>query len=825
MAELELNVRPEGAERGARRAENALDGVKRSAVGAEAQLDRTSRSARAIGRAFTIAGAAVVASAAAFAARSIPAYRAQNAALAEVSTLIEGTVEEIEALDNASQRFAAQFGGSATQQVEAFYQAISAGVGDVEDATDFLASANVLAQAGVTDITTSVDALSSALNAYASEGLSAAEASDILFSGVRAGKTTLDELGSSLGNVIPIASSVGVGLDEVVAATAALTTQGQSTSIAVTGIRQVLASVLKPTKEAADLAAELGIEFDVAALKSKGLADFIADIAERTGGSQEALAQLFGSVEALNAVLALTGDAGDVLDSTLADIAVSAGITQEAAEKVGQSLDQRLNRQLAILSNAGLRVGEALLSVLVPALEAVTSAFQNITPFIEGATVVLAGLVASQIPAAATAIGTLATSFSLYGIAATGAATATGILTTALTVLGGPIGIAAALIGAAGAAWLVYSRNTETATTSTYDAAAAEAALNGELDVFFQTTAPQSAQKALELARAREQQAKTAFDAAAAEVALQRAELESLRASDPGFGVGVAQQVAVEERILRGRIEALEGLQRELDAARAAVTSTQELIVGGGAGTFSPTLPEIRIPKVELDLDLGRAPAAISQLETEFEGLLDTLDQTDQATKEYNASIDLLSEAIAAGIIERGPEADAVLGQIEDQFRRAKIENDALGQSASRTFSSIIRGANSASDALGNLLDQVANTALTSGLNGIFGGLFGGIGSALGFNAGGTNYFAGGATVVGEQGPETVFLPRGSQIMDNDTTRRLAGRDAPINVSVAVNVDARNSQSGVGSEIAAIAAPIIREQAVLAVKDAQRRGR
>jgi hypothetical protein len=179
-------------------------------------------------------------------------------------------------------------------------------------------------------------------------------------------------LASSLGNVAPLASAAGVSLEEVVAAVAGLTSQGQSTSVAVTGIRQAIAALIKPTSEAEKEAERLGISFDAAALESKGLAGVLADVERATGGSKESLAQLFGSVEALNAVLGLIGPSGDKFTDSLEAMGVAAGATDAAFKKIDESLSQRLLKQLGILSNIALEVGEVLLNVIVPALEAAT---------------------------------------------------------------------------------------------------------------------------------------------------------------------------------------------------------------------------------------------------------------------------------------------------------------------------------------------------------------------------------------------------------------------------------------------------------------------
>ena len=51
-------------------------------------------------------------------------------------------------------------------------------------------------------------------------------------------------------------------------------------------------------------------------------------------------------------------------------------------------------------------------------------------------------------------------------------------------------------------------------------------------------------------------------------------------------------------------------------------------------------------------------------------------------------------------------------------------------------------------------------------------------------NAGGNDNFPGGRTRVGENGPETVYLPQGTVIANAQETRADGGYDAPVNVYI-----------------------------------------
>jgi len=297
-----------------------------------------------------------------------------GSALAETSTLLNGNAAEMAKVEAASKSLSATYGGSAAAQAQGFYQAISAGAGSAAQATELLDTANRLAIGGVTQVTTAVDILTTATNVYASEGLFAADASDALFVAMKAGKTTITELSTSLGKVLPLSQNLGVSFDESAGTVAALTKSGIATTEAVTGLRAAMTAVLGPSKEATDLAAQLGIDFSAAGLKAQGFAKFMADVTSKTGGSSEAMQTLFGSVEATTVALSLSGAAGGFLNDILDAMAEKTGATSAAMALMADDDAQRLNVAMAELSGIMLGFGSAALTALVPAVEAAAGA-------------------------------------------------------------------------------------------------------------------------------------------------------------------------------------------------------------------------------------------------------------------------------------------------------------------------------------------------------------------------------------------------------------------------------------------------------------------
>lgn len=441
MAGLKLSIDPTGMESGGKRGETALEQLKREAVKTERAVNRSSDrmggyvTKFAATAARTLGAAAVAYVSLQGAMQAVSTARGFNAALAETSTLIEGTPEQMEALASGARDLAKTYGTGATQQVEAYYQAISAGASSAAEATTLLDAANKLAVGGVTDVTTATGILSAAMNAYASEGLTATEASDALFVAMSQGVTTVGELSSNLGKMLPFASKLGVSFDEAAAATAALTKNAISTAEAVTSLRAVMVSVLGPSEAAKEMAKDLGIEFNVAGLKSKGLVAFMADVIEKTNGSEEALRTLFGSIEATGAAMALAGEAGGFLAENMDLMKNKAGATSVAYDKLAAGLDKRWSRAVSEAADIGLVFGNVLLTVLVPTLETAAAVLTLASDNADFFAISLGVLAAAKIPALITAtisavawLGTMEGMFIAGAIASRGLAFAMNLI-------------------------------------------------------------------------------------------------------------------------------------------------------------------------------------------------------------------------------------------------------------------------------------------------------------------------------------------------------------------------------------------------------------
>jgi len=190
----------------------------------------------------------------------------------------------------------------------AAYEILSSGFSSTDDVLKILRASSEGAAGGFSDIKTVADAATSILNGYGMSAENVTKIVDQMIVTQNDGKIKVDEYAKSIGRVVPTAVAAKVSLEEINGAISALSIQGYPIESIFSGINQAIKTILKPTDEAAKLAAVLGLQFNAQALAAKGLGGFLEDVAKKTGRSTEALSILFSDIDGFKAVVGLLND-------------------------------------------------------------------------------------------------------------------------------------------------------------------------------------------------------------------------------------------------------------------------------------------------------------------------------------------------------------------------------------------------------------------------------------------------------------------------------------------------------------------------------------
>jgi TP901 family phage tail tape measure protein len=254
---------------------------------------------------------------------------------------------------------------------EALYFVTSSGFKGAE-ALDIVKQSAKGAAAGLGETQAIADLVTSAMNAYKNSGLTATRALDVLTAAVREGKGEASMYATQLGDVIPIASLLGVSFDQVAASIAAVSLTGQNVNETVTGLRQVLFEILKPSKEAEASLQSMGITFDFLRnnLQSKGLLNTLGilnDLTKKYGIT--VMSDAFPNVRALTHALSLLGDRYKENIGLFDRVNKSSGDMNKAFQSVTNTIDFKYNQAMANVKVGLIELGMSMKSDIIPILE------------------------------------------------------------------------------------------------------------------------------------------------------------------------------------------------------------------------------------------------------------------------------------------------------------------------------------------------------------------------------------------------------------------------------------------------------------------------
>lgn len=336
-------------------AEN-LDKVRRSANDQKNALVQLQKEAEKAADKMSKALTAVTTAAVTYSAKGFMDFESK---MSNVATLADTTAVSMDKLSKQAIQASNASNTAASTIAEGAYDALSAGI-DTANVMHYVTDAAKAAKVGQSELGTTIKGSAAIMNAWKIPYSQATSVLERMIVVQDEGQASMQELASQIGQITGLAPQLNIGLNETLAAVAALTKSGVQTSSAITGLRAVLSNVLKPTKEASDAAKALGLEFNAAALQSKGLTGFLEDVLEKTGGSSEELAKLFGSVEGLSQIMLLGGNAAGDYANALEAMENSAGKLDKAFATVTDNSAARLSMTLNKLKNNAIEFGQTL---------------------------------------------------------------------------------------------------------------------------------------------------------------------------------------------------------------------------------------------------------------------------------------------------------------------------------------------------------------------------------------------------------------------------------------------------------------------------------
>lgn len=340
---------------------------KRRMAESREQLNTMSSSAQSAKRSLTdIQNASLAVGAAVVAGMGTTVAVAANfeKAMSRVKAVSGATDEQFLALKDAAMEMGKTTQFSSTQAAEALTYLSMAGF-EVEDQINALPAVLNAAAAGNIDLGRSADIVSNIMTGFGIKATDTGEAVDVLVKTMTTANTDLPMLGEAMKYVAPVASSLGLGIEETAAAIAKMSDAGIQGGQAGTSLRAALLSLANPVGQTKDAMDEFGIKVLDAEGNMKPIPELVGHIAEKMEGMTDAqktatAAQLVG-VEAASGFVTLLGIGEEGLRDYTKELENAGGTADRVAKTQMDNLLGSFEEFKSALEGLGIEIGEEFL--------------------------------------------------------------------------------------------------------------------------------------------------------------------------------------------------------------------------------------------------------------------------------------------------------------------------------------------------------------------------------------------------------------------------------------------------------------------------------
>lgn len=344
-----------------------------NAAGAQAAITST---AAMLGKTGML-GMAAVGAGAIMAATGVIATKMAGDFQAGITSLVTGAGESeknIQLVSNGIKQLALDTGTSTQQLIAGMYMIESGGYHGATG-LNILKAAAEGAKVGNADLGVVADATDTILKNFGDTGINAAQVVNTLIATVANGKTHMEDLANSLSAVLPTASAAGIGLNDVMGAMATMTAEGVPAAEAATYLRQTIVALAAPGSQAKAVLESIGLSSTkVASDMQKSLPMTIKEITDALGkkfpvGSAQYIAavrEITGGMRQMQGFLDIGGKNIDRYTELVNKVGLAVkngGDKVTGWNLVQQTFNQSMDKAGATLQVLMIDLGEKLLPV------------------------------------------------------------------------------------------------------------------------------------------------------------------------------------------------------------------------------------------------------------------------------------------------------------------------------------------------------------------------------------------------------------------------------------------------------------------------------
>lgn len=322
------------------------------------------------------------------------------------------TQESFKALEQTAIELGAKTEFTSRQVADAMVNMAMAG----NDATKTIAALPAvlnLATAGNVDLAESAKIVNSVMAAYKVNGTELGSVNDMLVAAFTGSSNSLQELAGAFKTSAPIARTLGVRLENLVATIAVLGNAGLRSEDAGTGLKAALAHMTAGSKPAMEALAQLGL---AAEDSGKGF-DFIVERLEmarsRIGDETKLMGLMFNAfgTDGGPKLAALLGQGSKAITDMMQRFKDTKGISQAVATAQLETFDGQVEQLKGSVESLGTAFGQQLIPMLQPVvlgLKDIVDGLNEMNPELKKGIIVVGGIAAAFTAVAAPILGVLA---------------------------------------------------------------------------------------------------------------------------------------------------------------------------------------------------------------------------------------------------------------------------------------------------------------------------------------------------------------------------------------------------------------------------------
>ncbi|NEP56020.1 MAG: phage tail tape measure protein [Symploca sp. SIO2G7] len=300
-----------------------------------------------------------------------------EAQMNQVKAVSGATGAEFEKLRGQAKQLGSTTEFSAKQAAQAQSFLAMAGLETNEIFTALPSTLN-LATAGQLDLGRAADIASNIMTGYGFKAKDLGRVNDVLAKTATSANTNVSQLGFAFSYAAPIAKAAGLSFEETSALIGKLSDAGIQGSSAGTTLRGAISSILKPTKDAQETLARLGVEVSAGNGKIRSMIDIVGDL-KRAGATTTDIITIFGQ-EAGTGLASLVDQGSASIQKLKDKLDDSRGSAEKMADIMRSGLQGELKGLGSAMEGLALAIADTgILDLAAKGVAAVTSVVRAIS--------------------------------------------------------------------------------------------------------------------------------------------------------------------------------------------------------------------------------------------------------------------------------------------------------------------------------------------------------------------------------------------------------------------------------------------------------------